>query len=137
MYDTDEINWEAVRIKFIHSSGPGGQNVNKVATAAQLRYDLSLSGLTDEQIERLKALVPGQITRDGVLVITARNHRGQGLNRQEAYDRLTVLLRKAKAPPPKPRKATRPTRGSTERRLETKKKKSLSKAARAAVRFDD
>lgn len=121
-------------IKFIHSSGPGGQNVNKVATAAQLRYDLSRSGLSEGELARLKALVPGRITRDGFLVITARNHRSQALNRDEALNRLAALLARAQAPPPKPRKATRPTRRAMENRLAEKKSRAQRKVRRGAVR---
>lgn len=126
-----------VDIKFIHSSGPGGQNVNKVATAVQLRYDLPRSGLTDRQIARLQALVPSRITRDGFLVITARNHRSQGLNKAEALARLDDLLSRAQAPPPRPRKATRPTLRSAERRLAGKKRQADHKRYRSAVRSGD
>lgn len=127
----------ALEIKFIHSSGPGGQNVNKVATAVQLRYELSRSGLSEMQLARLRALVPGQVSRDGFLVITARNHRSQALNKVEAIERLDELLRRAQAPPPRPRKATRPTRRSAERRLADKKQRAEHKSRRSAVRADD
>lgn len=128
-----QINFDALDLKFIHSAGPGGQNVNKVATAVQLRYDLSLAGLSEMQLARLTALVPGQISRDGFLILTARNHRGQALNRAEALARLEELLRRAKAPPPRPRKATSPTRRSAERRLAGKKRRAAHKSRRRAV----
>lgn len=127
----------ALEIKFIHSSGPGGQNVNKVATAVQLRYELSRSGLSEMQLARLRALVPGQVSRDGFLVITARNHRSQALNKVEALERLDELLRRAQAPPPRPRKATRPTRRSAERRLADKKRRAEHKSRRGGVRPGD
>lgn len=124
-------------IKFIHSSGPGGQNVNKVATAVQLRYDLGQSGLTERQLARLKTQIPGQISRDGFLIITARNHRSQALNKAEALARLNAVLTLAQAPPPRPRKATRPTRRSVEQRLAGKKRRAEHKIHRSAVRFGD
>jgi len=127
----------ALEIKFIHSSGPGGQNVNKVATAVQLRYDLERSGLTERQLACLQVLVPGQISRDGFLIITARGHRSQALNRAEALNRLNALLTRALAPPPKPRKATRPTRRSVERRLAGKKRRAEHKIHRSAVKPGD
>jgi ribosome-associated protein len=120
-------------IRFIHASGPGGQNVNKVATAAQLRYDLSRSPLDEAQLRRLRALAGRQVSRDGFLVITARDHRSQALNKAEALARLAALLARAQAPPPKPRKATRPSRRAVERRLAEKKRRGRNKAGRAAV----
>jgi ribosome-associated protein len=122
-----------VEIKYIHSSGPGGQNVNKVATAAQLRYDLSRSPLTEGQLARLRALARRQISRDGFLIITARNHRSQALNKAEALARLADILARAAAPPPKPRRATRPTKRAVEKRLTDKKHRARSKTRRAAV----
>ena len=137
MAETDAGDFPPVQIKFIHSSGPGGQNVNKVATAVQVRLELACAGLTENQRQRLEALVPGQITRDGCLVITARNHRSQARNRDEALARLAALLARAKTPPPRPRKATRPTRRAVEQRLAEKKKRGRNKAGRTAVSFED
>lgn len=126
-----------VQIKFIHSSGPGGQNVNKVATAVQLRLDLDRAGLTEYQRARLEALAPGQITKEGFLVITARNYRTQAQNKDEALARLAGLLARAKTPPPRPRKATRPTQRAVERRLTEKKRHGRHKAGRIAVKSED
>lgn len=126
---------EGLEIKFIHSSGPGGQNVNKVATAAQLRYDLSKAALSEIQLGRLRALAPSQVTRDGFLVITARSHRSQGLNKAEALERLAALLARASAPPPKARRSTRPTRRAVERRLTEKKRHGQGKARRGRVDY--
>ncbi|MDR0881849.1 MAG: aminoacyl-tRNA hydrolase [Candidatus Adiutrix sp.] len=127
----------ALEIKFIHAGGPGGQNVNKVSTCAQLSYDLNKSGLSPGQLSRLAILAPSQISRQNVLIITARNHRSQALNRTEAVARLTELLKKALVPPPRPRRATRPTRRAVERRLEDKKRRGAHKAARRVVRGDE
>lgn len=134
---TSQTDPGLMEIKFIHSSGPGGQNVNKVATAVQLRYDLSRSGLSERQRARLRALAPGQVTRDGFLLITARNHRSQGLNKAEALARLDQLLARAQAPPPRPRKATRPSLRSAEKRLAGKKRRAEHKAGRRALRPGD
>jgi ribosome-associated protein len=106
--------------RFIHASGPGGQNVNKVATAVQLRFDVARSSaLTEDVRQRLMRLAGRRLTLDGVLVLTARNHRSQERNRQDARDRLAELIRQA-AVPPRPRRATKPTLGSKRRRLEAK-----------------
>jgi ribosome-associated protein len=107
--------------RFIQSSGPGGQNVNKVASAVQLRFDVLHSpSLPDAVRVALLRLGGHRLTGDGVLVITARNHREQERNRVEARARLAELIRRA-ATPQKPRKATKPTRASKERRIQGKK----------------
>ena len=127
-------DWErAVEIKFIHSSGPGGQNVNKVATAAQLRFDPKGAGLSQAQIARLKIIAPGRFNREGLLVLTAREHRSQVLNREEAVRRLKELVARALAPPPRPRRATRPTKRAVEKRLEDKKRLGRRKNGRNRV----
>jgi ribosome-associated protein len=116
--------------KFITSSGPGGQNVNKVATAVQLRFDLDRSSvLTPDIKQRLKKLVPNQITTNNVLIIESSEHRTQERNRQAARDKLAGFIRRA-LHPPKTRKQTRPTRASEEKRLARKRKRSQKKALR-------
>ena len=118
-------------ISFIRSSGPGGQNVNKVSTAAQLRFDLRHSPSLPEALKhRAAALAGSRLTQDGEIVITAARHRTQPLNRDDAIARLVELLREA-AVPPKPRRPTRPTLGSQTRRLETKSQRGGIKRLRS------
>ncbi len=115
---------------FVRSSGPGGQNVNKVATAAQLRFDVENSpSLPDGIKPRLKRLAGSRMTTDGVLIIFADTHRSQSRNREEAITRLVDLIRAA-ATPPKPRRPTRPTLASRIRRQESKARRSAVKAQR-------
>ncbi len=120
-----ELNFE-----FVRSSGPGGQNVNKVATAAQLRFDAMGSPSLPVRVkERLPKLAGRRMTADGVIVIDARRYRTQERNRQDAIDRLVKLIKKAAARP-KRRRATKPTRASRERRLTTKKQRGRLKRDR-------
>jgi len=113
--------------RFIQASGPGGQNVNKVATAVQLRFDVARSpSLPEEVRRRLIALCGRRLTQDGVLVLTARRHRTQDRNRSDVRERLAELIRKA-AVPDRPRRPSRPTLASKHRRL-------ASKAARSALK---
>jgi len=115
---------------FIRASGPGGQNVNKLSTAVQLRFDVRGSpSLTDEVRARLERLAGRRLTRDGVLVITAQNHRTQERNRADALDRLVELIRAA-AVRPVPRRPTKPTKASRRRRVDDKKRRGSIKALR-------
>ena len=130
--DDDEIEEQ-----FIRSSGPGGQNVNKLATAVQLRFDVQRSPNLPEPVrERLKRLAGRRLTGDGVLVIDARRYRTRERNRRDALDRLVTLVRKA-AIAPTPRKATRPTVASRRRRLEAKQRRGALKRSRRGVRADE
>ena len=116
--------------RFIRASGPGGQNVNKLSSAVQLRFDVRRSpNLPGDVRVRLERLAGRRLTREGVLVITAQRHRTQERNRQDALDRLVELIRQA-AVVPKPRRPTRPTAGSRERRLQSKKQRSNIKGLR-------
>jgi ribosome-associated protein len=128
--DTINIDESEVSETFIRSSGPGGQNVNKLATAVQLRFDVRHSpSLPHEVRARLERLSGKRLTRDGVLVITAQRHRTQERNRDDALERLVELVRAA-AVRPTPRRPTKPTYGSKVRRLEGKKRRSGVKAMR-------
>ena len=122
--------------RFVRASGPGGQNVNKLSSAVQLRFDVRHSPSLGADVRlRLERLAGRRLTRDGVLVIMAQRHRTQERNRQDALDRLIELIREASVAP-KPRRPTRPTRGSKERRLATKKNRSTIKGLRReAVRW--
>lgn len=124
-------------LSFVRSSGPGGQNVNKVATAAQLRFDLvGSTALSGAVKERLRGLSGRRLTGEGVLLIVARNHRTQEGNRREAEGRLADLIRRALIAP-KARTATQPTRAARERRLEYKTRVQRTKRLRARPRWED
>lgn len=131
------IDESELHFDFVRSSGPGGQNVNKVSTAVQLRFDAARSPSIPEAVRRRLARVAGRrMTADGVLLITARRHRSQQKNREDAIDRLVSLLKQA-AVVPKTRRKTKPTRQSKERRLQDKRRKSQAKKKRGHVRQDD
>ena len=122
---------------FVRASGPGGQNVNKVATAAQLRFDLAGTESLEPAVkERLRSLAGRRVSEDGALLIVARNQRTQEGNRREALERLAELVRRALVAP-KARRATRPTRASRERRLETKTQRRTTKQLRRRIAWDD
>jgi ribosome-associated protein len=129
---TDRISIEERELeeRFVRASGPGGQNVNKLSSAVQLRFDVRRSpSLSPDVRARLEQLAGRRLTRDGVIVIMAQRHRTQERNRQDALDRLVELIERASVAPT-PRRPTRPTRGSKERRLATKKNRSGIKSLR-------
>jgi ribosome-associated protein len=129
---TDHISIDAREIEesFVRSSGPGGQNVNKLATAVQLRFDVRGSpSLPAEVRARLEKLAGARMTREGVLVIAAQRHRTQARNRQDALERLVDLVRRA-AIEPRARRPTRPTAAAGERRIEVKKRRAGIKRLR-------
>ena len=136
---TDDIAIDEREIQedFVRASGPGGQNVNKVATAVQLRFDVAnCPSLPDDVRERLIRLAGKRVTAEGVLIVEARRFRTQERNRKDALDRLVKLIGRA-ASKPKTRRRTRPTLASRQRRLETKRRQSRAKRLRKPLARDE
>lgn len=129
-----EIHEDELQESFIRASGPGGQNVNKVATAVQLRFDAAASPGLPERVRQNALKLAGQrATKDGVIVIEAARFRTQEKNRADARDRLVALLARAAEPPPKPRRKTKPSKGAVERRLKEKAGRAGIKRMRGKV----
>ncbi|MDO9065159.1 MAG: alternative ribosome rescue aminoacyl-tRNA hydrolase ArfB [Sulfuricella sp.] len=127
------IDENEIELQFIRASGPGGQNVNKVSTAVQLRFDVAHSPSLPEDVRaRLMKLAGNRLTNEGELLIEAKRHRTQERNRQDAIQRLVELIRHA-TEKPKPRIATKPTKASKKRRLETKKQRGEVKRGRGKI----
>ena len=131
------IPGDELQEQFTHASGPGGQNVNKVATAVQLRWDVAASTVLDDGAKaRLMRLAGSRMTQDGVLVLDARRNRSQERNREDARDRLAELVRQSLVVPRK-RRPTRPTAASRRRRMDTKSRRGETKRLRGRVRDTD
>ena len=131
--DSISLGDDEIKLEFVQSSGPGGQNVNKLATAVQLRFDVRHSPSLPEDVRlRLERLAGKRLSEDGVLIIEAHRYRTQEHNRQDAIDRLVAMVRRA-TEKPKPRKKTRPTAESRQKRLDEKRRRGEIKSLRRKV----
>jgi ribosome-associated protein len=134
--DTIAIDERELEERFVRASGPGGQNVNKVSTAVELRFDVAASSLPYDMKQRLMTLAGSRMTDEGVLLIDSREHRTQAQNREAARARLVAMLQHA-AKRPKVRRATKPKRAAKEKRLESKRQRSEVKTLRGRGRHGD
>jgi ribosome-associated protein len=128
---------DEVQLRAVRASGPGGQHVNKVSTAIELRFDVRGSSLSERVKARLEHLAGSRLTLEGVLIFVAQEHRSQEMNRQAAFDRLIGMIRKAAEPPPPPRKKTKPSRAAKRRRVDAKTRRGGVKAMRGRVTGED
>lgn len=136
-FSRPDIPDKDLELRFVRASGPGGQNVNKVASAVQLRFDLAGTQILTEAVKaRLRAIAGQRLNDDGTILIIARRHRTQEQNRRDAMERLYDLIEQA-SHVPKARRATKPTRSSRERRLQGKKVRTGHKKMRGRVSWDD